>query len=763
MKQKLLFVFLIQLSLTSLFSQAPAKFSYQAAIRNASGSLLPNGANVAFKISILDLTASGAVLYSERITHVVNNSFGLVNLEIGTGSLVSGAWPTAAQWGLGSKFLKVEFDINGASTYVEVSTTQLISVPYAQFANSADGVSSNAKISAVQILSSGAFVGQVLKWNGTNWAPSKDTINIGTVNGITAGAGLTGGGTTGALTLDAKVGDALWNANKLQGNNIGTATPSANDVLKWDGTQWVPAAETTYTAGTGIDISGTVINSSWTKSGNNLHNNNTGNVGIMTTNPTAALSVADRFLVDGTTGGLRMTLPAGNITLANPTATSNVGIYQYTTGATNFDKYILSHSPTNKTLGLMYSDSFDRYEFHGGGKAFTALSVDLSNTRVGIGKRNPSDKLEVFDASLPVRATLQSGTSSSALRLTPAGSSGNLDIVKYPKSSSLTQYGMETKGLAMFKNDSGSLGLYSSDSITFGTNGTRKMTLTKNGYLGIGLSNPLYIAHLRENQKQSVLYHETTIDTGYVDHILATPSSNMEFGALSKTFTNFISGSDISGAGFISSQKMVINGADSLIFSTVSARRMAITSAGNVEINAPLRITSGSPGLNKVLTSNASGSASWTAPNTLPGTTAQTVIGGGQIPPTVPSGSSSVWEFAGPTVSVTITANQRVVVMAQAALGRNQTGTATNLRMDAGYQLSTSTIVNNCSGGNYMILNPDVATANSRNPYHVSGSFKPGVAGTYRVGFVVYNGTAGNVNFFNSNDFNNITVMVINE
>ena len=53
---------------------------------------------------------------------------------------------------------------------------------------------------------SGATTGQVLKWSGTEWAPADDTSGTGggsgTITGVTAGTGLSGGGTSGNITVN---------------------------------------------------------------------------------------------------------------------------------------------------------------------------------------------------------------------------------------------------------------------------------------------------------------------------------------------------------------------------------------------------------------------------------------------------------------------------------------------------------------------------------------------------------------------------------
>ncbi|WP_293871906.1 hypothetical protein [Flavobacterium sp.] len=74
------------------------------------------------------VSASGTVLYSETQLKTTNAQ-GLFNLAIGQRTLVSGAFNTI-NWGTNSKFLKVEMDATGGTTYATVGTTQLLSVPY---------------------------------------------------------------------------------------------------------------------------------------------------------------------------------------------------------------------------------------------------------------------------------------------------------------------------------------------------------------------------------------------------------------------------------------------------------------------------------------------------------------------------------------------------------------------------------------------------------------------------------------------------------
>lgn len=111
------------------YSQVPQAFSYQTIAFNSAGTPIANG-NVSLRISILDNSATGTVLYTETHTKTTNSK-GLVNLNIGQGNATTGNFG-GINWGTNSKFVKVEMDPAGGSNYTNVGVNQLMSVPYSQ-------------------------------------------------------------------------------------------------------------------------------------------------------------------------------------------------------------------------------------------------------------------------------------------------------------------------------------------------------------------------------------------------------------------------------------------------------------------------------------------------------------------------------------------------------------------------------------------------------------------------------------------------------
>ena len=112
----------------SSFAQAPEKMSYQAVIRGANNALVTNQ-QVGMQISILQ----GSTAVYEETQTPTSNTNGLVSLEIGTGTVISGSF-TAIDWSADTYFIKTETDPTGGTNYTITGTSQLLSVPYALYA-----------------------------------------------------------------------------------------------------------------------------------------------------------------------------------------------------------------------------------------------------------------------------------------------------------------------------------------------------------------------------------------------------------------------------------------------------------------------------------------------------------------------------------------------------------------------------------------------------------------------------------------------------
>lgn len=121
----------------------PQAISYQAVARDTVGKVL-TGKNISVKVEILKGSATGAAVYTE--THgVKSTATGTVNLLIGQGTAGTGTF-AGVDWATGSYFLELSMDDKGGTDYKVVSTTQMLPVPYALYAEKAGAVENGESV-----------------------------------------------------------------------------------------------------------------------------------------------------------------------------------------------------------------------------------------------------------------------------------------------------------------------------------------------------------------------------------------------------------------------------------------------------------------------------------------------------------------------------------------------------------------------------------------------------------------------------------------
>ena len=126
--------FLLMLTCACAWAQAPQKMTYQSVVHDVNNSLLTNR-DVSVRVWILQSSANGAAVYVETQS-ATTNANGLMTLVLGEGSVVAGSL-SAINWANGPYFLKTEIDPVGGSNYSLMTVQELLSVPYALYANEA--------------------------------------------------------------------------------------------------------------------------------------------------------------------------------------------------------------------------------------------------------------------------------------------------------------------------------------------------------------------------------------------------------------------------------------------------------------------------------------------------------------------------------------------------------------------------------------------------------------------------------------------------
>lgn len=226
--KKILLTFGIMLGSFLAYAQVPEKMSYQAIMRNGSGQILSNQA-VAVRVSVLQGSPAGAAVYSERLTGNTNVN-GLVTLEIGTGTVLTGTFNTI-NWSTGNYYLKTETDPAGGTNYTIAGTSQLLSVPYAMYAKTAGGGGGSFAIPYTNTVNNaGTLFTLINDGDGT----SVEGINNTTTSSIAAVRGIVSNTAPGGFSSGVRginngtggLGVGVWGSQAGSGWGVYGVTPS---------------------------------------------------------------------------------------------------------------------------------------------------------------------------------------------------------------------------------------------------------------------------------------------------------------------------------------------------------------------------------------------------------------------------------------------------------------------------------------------------------------------------------------------------------
>ena len=241
---KKLFTFFALAFSISIIAQAPQKTSYQAVIRNTANNLVTN-TSVGMQVSILQGSASGTPVYVERHFPTTNTN-GLVSIEIGSGLVVSGNF-TTINWAVGPYFIKTETDLNGGANYTIIGTSQLLSVPYALYAETS-GSSIPGPPGTNGVVPNGSATGNTTYWDGSQWLTTSNFLyndggRIGINNATPHNSALLDlvSTTKGFLPPRMTAGDRNAIVTPAEGLIIYNTTTKCLEV--WSGISWMSFCE----------------------------------------------------------------------------------------------------------------------------------------------------------------------------------------------------------------------------------------------------------------------------------------------------------------------------------------------------------------------------------------------------------------------------------------------------------------------------------------------------------------------------------------
>lgn len=370
-------LFMLLNSIWTLQADVPEKFYFQLSVRDSQGQVYGNH-QIGFRISVVQ---NGYIAYQESQT-IITNAHGLVGLEIGAGNVLIGSMSNV-DWGSLGTSLRVEFDPNGGSTYVLLSETSLLSVPYAMYAKHSDEPGPEGPQGPQGIQGMQGPQGPVGPIGPTGPAGTQGPV------GPVGPAGAQGSvGPQGPVGPQGEAGTSLWNDGSGQVStdvNVGIGTDNPSQKLDINGTTRLRGHLFDYynTSGSNGQVLVRVTNglqwqnhlaSQWTNSGNNIYFN-TGKIGLGITTPPYTLSIGS----------------------------GDFSIHSSESGYSAYDGLRMGITTSHKA----YIWNYENGELYFGTNNLRRLTI-LETGNVGIGIATPSAPLHVLSLSAMSVANFES-------------------------------------------------------------------------------------------------------------------------------------------------------------------------------------------------------------------------------------------------------------------------------------------------------------------------------------------------------------------
>jgi hypothetical protein len=158
-----------------LLAQIPEKIDFQAIARNASGQVIADQV-INVQLAILQGPLPGTMIY-EEVHQAMTDDYGQFVLPVGTGTGLSGTF-AEIEWSAGPHFMDIKMDPEGGTNYVSLGTLEMMTVPYAFYAEKAGNVD-DADADPLNEIQQLGISGETLSLSGSNsiQLPDASTTN----------------------------------------------------------------------------------------------------------------------------------------------------------------------------------------------------------------------------------------------------------------------------------------------------------------------------------------------------------------------------------------------------------------------------------------------------------------------------------------------------------------------------------------------------------------------------------------------------------